>query len=67
MPRRNSLENISAGASVRIDRSRAGMMQLVSKYIQQLSFALGHHCSLVVTQWQVVNGSILVKAGVSVK
>jgi hypothetical protein len=67
MLRRNVLEYISAGTSVRFGSLRAGMMQLVSKYIQLWSLALGHHCSLVVTQWQVVNGSILAKAGVSVK
>jgi hypothetical protein len=67
MLRCNVRMNISAGAFVRFRSFRAGMMQLVSKLIQQLSLALGHHCSLVVTQWQVVNGSILAKAGVSVK
>jgi hypothetical protein len=67
MLRSNVLEYISAGTSVRFGSFRAGMMQLVSKHIQQLSLALGHHCSLVVTQWEAVNGSILAKAGVSVK
>jgi hypothetical protein len=67
MLRRNVLENISAGAFVRFRSFRAGMMQLVSKHIQQLSLVLGHRCSLVVTQWEAVNNSILAKAGVSVK
>jgi hypothetical protein len=67
IPRCSVPMNISAGAFVRFGSFRAGMMQLVSKHIQQLSLALGHHCSLVVAQWQVVNGSILAKAGVSVK
>jgi hypothetical protein len=34
MLRRNVVENISAGASVRFGSFRAGMTQLVSKYIQ---------------------------------
>jgi hypothetical protein len=64
---RNGMENIPAGTSVRFGSFRAGMMQLVSKYIQLWSLVLGHRCSLVVTQWEAVNDSILAKAGVSVK
>jgi hypothetical protein len=67
MLRRNVLESISAGTSVRFGSFRAGMMQLVSKYIQLWSLVLGHHCSLVVAQWEAINGSILAIAGVSVK